>query len=114
MVGNWQPWSQQGVDKLTDAGKPVFVEFTAAWCVSCQANKKLVLDRDETLKAFSDKSVTLMRADWTRRDPEITAALAAFGRSGVPVYALYRPGKTTLVLPEILTPGILRDALQTL
>ncbi len=111
---NWQPYSKARLDELVKAGQPVFVDFTAAWCVSCQANKKLVLERDDTLKAFAEKNVVLLRADWTRRDPEITAALAEFGRSGVPVYALYRPAKSTLVLPEILTPGGLREALQTL
>ena len=110
----WQPWSPQGVEMHLDAGHPVFVDFTAAWCVSCQANKKLVLERSDTIKMFNDRKVVLMRADWTRRDPEITAALAGFGRSGVPVYALYRPGKDTLVLPEILTDSILRDATKNL
>ena len=113
-VIGWQPWSQSELDNATDAGRPVFVDFTAAWCVSCQANKKLVLEREATLKAFAERNVVLMRADWTRRDPAITAALAALGRNGVPVYALYRPGKTTLVLPEILTGGVIADALNTL
>ena len=110
----WQPWSPQSVEKHLDAGHPVFVDFTAAWCVSCQANKKLVLERSDTIKMFNDRKVVLMRADWTRRDPEITAALAGFGRSGVPVYALFRPGKDTLVLPELLTDAILRDATKNL
>ena len=113
-IGDWQPYSRARLDELVNAGQPVFVDFTAAWCVSCQANKKLVLEREDAIKAFAEKKVVLLRADWTRRDPEITAALAEFGRSGVPVYALYRPAKSTLVLPEILTPGGLREALQTL
>ena len=113
-VGDWQPWSRARLDELVSAGRPVFVDFTAAWCVSCQANKKLVLEREEAIANFADKKVVLLRADWTRRDPEITAALAEFGRRGVPVYALYRPGKSTLVLSEILTPSGLREALQTL
>ena len=109
-TGAWQPWSQQAVDAHLNEGHAVFVDFTAAWCVSCQANKKLVLERESTIRMFSDRKIVLMRADWTRRDPEITAALQGFGRSGVPVYALYRPGKDTLLLPEILTSSILRDA----
>ncbi|MEO8133582.1 MAG: thioredoxin family protein [Betaproteobacteria bacterium] len=113
-IGEWEPYSRARLDELGQAGRPVFVDFTAAWCVSCQANKKLVLERDETLRAFADKNVVLMRADWTRRDPVITAALSEFGRSGVPVYALYRPGKSTLVLQEILTAGAIREALQSL
>ena len=113
-AGDWQPWSRARLDELVSAGQPVFVDFTAAWCVSCQANKKLVLEREDAVRAFADKKVVLLRADWTRRDPAITAALAEFGRSGVPVYALYRPGKSTLILPEILTPGGLREALGTL
>ena len=72
-------------------GKPVFVDFTAAWCVSCQANKRLVLTRAEIEQAFAAKNVTLMRADWTNRDERITQALTAMGRSGVPVYVLHAP-----------------------
>ena len=85
------------------SGGPVFVDFTAAWCVTCKVNKQLVLTRSDVERAFRDKGVTLLRADWTRRDPEITRALAEIGRSGVPVYVLYRRGGEARLLPEILT-----------
>ena len=84
--GTWQPYSAQTLAALTASGKPVFVDFTAAWCVTCQVNKKLVLSRDEMLDAFRARGVQLVRADWTRRDPEIAQALAQIGRSGVPAY----------------------------
>ena len=80
----------------------MFVDFTAAWCVTCQVNKRLVLNADDVRAEFAAKKVALVRADWTRRDPAITQALAALGRSGVPVYVLYRPGKEPLLLPEVL------------
>jgi thiol:disulfide interchange protein DsbD len=92
----------------------VFVDFTAAWCVTCQVNKRLVLNDGSVLSAFARKNVALVRADWTRRDPQITQALAALGRSGVPVYVLYRPGKAPLVLPEVLSASLVHDALATL
>jgi thiol:disulfide interchange protein DsbD len=92
----------------------VFVDFTAAWCVSCQVNKRLVLNTDEARQAFKAANVVLVRADWTRRDDVITAALARLGRNGVPVYVLHRPGREPLLLPEILSQGILREALSTL
>jgi thiol:disulfide interchange protein DsbD len=92
----------------------VFVDFTAAWCVSCQVNKRLVLNSDSTAEAFATAKVVRMRADWTRRDAVITQALARLGRNGVPVYALFRPGQETLLLPEILSERIVRDALSTL
>ena len=95
-------------------GRAVFVDFTAAWCVSCQVNKKLVLDTESGRQAFAKAGVALMRADWTNRDPRITQALAELGRSGVPVYVLHRPGKAPLLLPEVLTPGLLQEALGTL
>ena len=92
----------------------MFVDFTAAWCVSCQANKRLVLTRAEIEQAFMQKQVTLMRADWTNRDERITQALAGMNRSGVPVYVLHAPGKAPQILPELLTPGIVKDALAAL
>jgi thiol:disulfide interchange protein DsbD len=113
-TATWLPYDRQLLDRLVSSGQPVFVDFTAAWCVSCQVNKRLVLNVDDTLAAFAQSKVTLMRADWTRRDAHITAALAALGRNGVPVYALYRPGRDTLLLPEILSFGAVREALATL
>ncbi len=110
----WKPWDEAAIQASLAQGKPVFVDFTAAWCVSCQANKKLVLNTEAVSAAFAQKNVSLMRADWTKQDPKITDALKALGRSGVPVYVLHRPGKAPLLLPEILTAGIVKDALATL
>ncbi|HEY4371351.1 MAG TPA: thioredoxin family protein [Burkholderiales bacterium] len=112
--GPWAPYSRAAVAQAGAAGKPVFVDFTAAWCVTCQVNKKVVLETSAVRDAFAAKKVVLMRGDWTRRDPEITAALAEFGRSGVPVYALYAPGKPPVLLPEILRSQIVLDALKGL
>ena len=110
----WMAYTPGKLDALTRSGRSVFVEFTAAWCVTCQVNKRLVLDRSDVRSAFASRNVALMRADWTRRDPEITRALAALGRNGVPVYVLYRPGKEPLLLPEVLQPGTVMDGLATL
>jgi thiol:disulfide interchange protein len=113
-TGAWKPWSAQAVQDEMSAGRVVFVDYTAAWCVSCQANKKLVLETNAIGQAFADKKVVLMRADWTKKDPAITQSLAALGRSGVPVYVLHRPGKNPLVLPEILTSNTVKEALATI
>ncbi len=109
----WQPYTPARLNELTASGKSVFVDFTAAWCVTCQVNKRLVLNDDLVKDAFVKSGVTLIRADWTRRDPAITQALAALGRQGVPVYVLYRPGKEPLLLPEVLQRQTLLDALAT-
>jgi len=111
--GVWQPYSAQTLAALTASGKPVFVDFTADWCVTCQVNKKLVLARDEMLDAFRARGVQLVRADWTRRDPEIAQALARIGRSGVPAYVVYKSGRAPLVLPEILTRERVIEALDS-
>jgi thiol:disulfide interchange protein DsbD len=110
----WQPYDEARIAELTTEGRPVFVDFTAAWCVSCQVNKRLVLNTDQTQQAFAQANVVLMRADWTRRDAVITQALARLGRNGVPVYVLFRPGREPVLLPEILSHGAVRDALSTL
>ena len=110
----WQPWSASRVTELNAAGRPVFVDFTAAWCVTCQYNKKATLADADLLAEFDARQVVLLRADWTRQDPAITAALTALGRSGVPVYVLQAPGKAPVVLTEILRKDEVRAALARL
>ncbi len=89
----------------------MFVDYTAAWCVTCQYNKQTALADEQVLQDFAAKGVALLRADWTRHDPAITASLAALGRSGVPVYVLHAPGRAPLVFSEILRAGELRAAI---
>jgi thiol:disulfide interchange protein len=111
----WQPWSPESFARVRAESKPVFVDFTAAWCVTCQMNKRLTLGTDAVMDAFHARQVVTMRADWTRRDPAITDALRALGRSGVPVYALYAPGATEpQLLSEVLTVSEIRDAIARL
>ena len=110
----WQPWAPGKVDQALASGAPVFVDFTAAWCVTCQYNKSTTLASTALLADFASRKVTLLRADWTRRDPAITAALAQLGRNGVPVYVLYQTGRAPVVLSEILSVAEVRSALSTL
>lgn len=111
----WEPWSAETVSLYLAQGRPVFVDFTASWCLSCQVNERVALNQPEVKKAFGAANVALLRADWTQRREGITEALNALGRSGVPVYALYVPGKNSpQLLPEVLTPGIVTDALAKL
>jgi thiol:disulfide interchange protein DsbD len=113
--GVWQPWSEAAVSRSLAAGQPVFVDFTASWCLSCQVNERAALGRPEVLAAFQARNVVPMKADWTRHDEAITRVLAALGRSGVPAYALYAPGQSQpRMLPEVLTPGIVSDAVAKL
>lgn len=111
----WEPWSAETVARYQSQGRPVFVDFTASWCLSCQVNERVALSQTQVQQAFADANVALLRADWTRHDEAITHALTALGRDGVPAYALYAPGKSNpQMLPEVLTPGIVTDALGTL
>ncbi|MBT8396280.1 MAG: thiol:disulfide interchange protein [Gemmatimonadetes bacterium] len=110
----WAPFSQAEVDRTLAQGTPVFLDFTAAWCLTCQVNERVVLNTDAVQQAFEDRNVALFKADWTRYDPEITEALEALGRTGVPVYVLYRgeSGSEPNLLPAILTAQIVLDALE--
>ena len=110
----WLPWSPERLADALAGGKPVFVDYTAAWCVTCQYNKKTTLTHTEVLRDFDSHQVVLLRADWTRRDPAIRQALATLGRSGVPVYALYQTGRAPVVLSEIISRNDVHQALSSL
>lgn len=111
--GAWEPFSEERLAELRRAGTPVFVDFTADWCLTCQVNDRVALMRPEVQRRFRDEGVVLVKADWTRRDESITRALAAHGRQGVPLYVLYGrgPGAAPRLLPEVLTPGVVLAAL---
>jgi thiol:disulfide interchange protein DsbD len=113
-AAGWKSWSSEAVDQTLAAGKPVFVDFTAAWCVTCQVNKQTVLQTASMDQAFAASGVVRMRADWTNRDEAITRELARFNRNGVPLYVLFDPQGQAHVLPEILTERTLREALSRL
>lgn len=107
-----QPWSAAAVARAQAAGQPVFVDFTASWCLSCQVNERVALSQPEVREAFAAHNVLVLKADWTRHDEAITTALTGLGRSGVPAYALYVPGESSpRLLPEVLTPGVVLEAL---
>ena len=101
----WEPYSTARLESLLQAGTPVFVDFTAAWCVTCQVNERLVLATSAVANKMKAIGVVAVRADWTRPDPDITRALAQFGRDGVPLYVLYsgKDKDPPRILPQILT-----------
>jgi len=109
----WEPFSPALVDKYRAQGRPVFIDFTASWCLSCQVNERVILNRSDVQQKLRDGGFALVRADWTNADETITQTLNSLGRSGVPTYAIY-PGsaqESPQVLPEVLTPGIVLAAL---
>ena len=112
--GTWLAWSPSAVAQLHAQGRTVFVDYTAAWCVTCQVKKRSTLRDEKVLQALADRGVVLMRADWTRRDAVITEELTRLGRTGVPVYAFYGPGAAPVLLPELLTPQMVIDAVAAL
>jgi thiol:disulfide interchange protein len=111
---DWVPFSVAKIAALRAEGKSVFVDFTATWCITCQVNKRVALNDAEVVRQMAAKNVVRMEADWTKRDTAITEALASFGRNGVPLYVLYPPTGEAALLPELLTPGIVLDAIAAL
>jgi thiol:disulfide interchange protein DsbD len=110
----WQPWSPEAVAAAQAAGRTIYVDFTARWCATCQTNKAAVFSSSEVLAELARRDVLLLKADWTNKDPRITQELAKFQRSAVPFNLLYHPGQAApRVLPELLTPGIVLDALRS-
>jgi thiol:disulfide interchange protein DsbD len=108
-----EPWSPERVAALQAEGRPVFVNFTADWCVTCKLNERVALSSRRVADAFERNGVAYLEADWTARDDVIAGALAEHGRSGVPLYLLYRPGEPQpAILPQLLTPGALTGALE--
>ena len=100
------------LEALRAAGKPVFVDATAAWCLTCKVNERVALSDSRIVSLFKERNITFMVADWTNRDAAITAWLASFGRNGVPLYVYYPPSGEPVVLPQILTPALVEDAIR--
>ena len=111
----WEPFAAERVDALVAAGRPVFVLFTADWCVTCKVNERVAIENDDVQHLFHSKGVALVKGDWTNQDATISRELARRGRAGVPLYLFYRPNTSDpTILPQILTPGLFRDLLGTL
>src|SRR6266851_6064114 len=109
----WRPYDAAQVARLNAAGRPLLVNFTASWCLTCLVNERNAFTDSAVQEVFRNKGVTLMKGDWTNRDPAITQALASFGRAGVPLYVVYnsRPGLTEpVILPQLLTPSVVQSA----
>ncbi len=109
----WRAWRQDEVDRLRAEGRPVFIDFTADWCLSCKANEAVAFSSQRVSERFLELGVVAMKADWTRGDPLITRALGRYGRDGVPLYVLYdgRGDSEPQLLPQLLTPDIVLEAL---
>jgi thiol:disulfide interchange protein DsbD len=110
---DWVPFSKEKIVALRAEGKSIFVDFTATWCITCQVNKRVALNDDTVVQQMKAKNVVRMKADWTRKDAAITQALADFGRNGVPLYVLYPVAGEPIILPELLTPQLVVDAINS-
>ncbi len=113
LAAHQQPWSQGAMEDILARGGPVFIDFTADWCITCIANERAVLHRDDIENAFTEAGIAYMVADWTNYDEDIGEYLRSQGRNGIPFYVLYtgRPGEPPLVLPQLLTTGIVLEAI---
>jgi thiol:disulfide interchange protein DsbD len=109
----WEAWSKERVAAELAAGRPVFVDFTASWCLICQVNKRTALRTRATRELFETHEIVALEADWTTYDAAITDALEAYGRSGVPLYLLHTPDGVTEILPQNLTSVIIREAVES-
>jgi thiol:disulfide interchange protein len=110
----WRPFSKSTLDEALASGKPVFIDFTADWCITCKTNERFAIDTPKVRQEFSKRNVVALKADWTKGDPEITQILKQFGRAGVPMYLIYPSGsKETrpVLLPELITSQTVLDAL---
>jgi thiol:disulfide interchange protein DsbD len=111
----WQAYSKDQLDQHLAENRNVFIDFTAAWCITCKANERVVFSSDDVIEKFRDLNFVMMKADWTNRNPEITRALESFGRNGVPLYVIYNEElDEPMILPELLTPGIVLNTLNEL
>jgi len=112
----WEPYSEEAVAQAQREGQPVFIDFTAAWCLSCQVNEQVTFNSREVREKFKTLDIRSFKADWTSRDERITRALARYGRNSVPLYVLYsgEPGVAPQILPELITPGIVLKALNAI
>jgi len=109
----WEPWSEELVSKYQREGRTIYLDFTARWCATCQTNKKLVFSSGEVLRTFANKNVAALKADWTSKDPKITAELAKYQKSAIPFNLVYLPGEASpRELPSLLTPGIVLEVLR--
>jgi len=110
----WQPFSPENLEQLKAEGKPIFLDFTAAWCLSCQVNESVAFGSQKVQQRFEQLGISAVKADWTLRDETITQALAQYGRNSVPLYVYYPEGEADnpVILPEIITPGIVLDVLK--
>ena len=110
----WQPYSKTTLDEALASGKPVFIDFTADWCITCKTNERFAIDTPKIRQEFLKRKVIALKADWTKGDPEITQILKQFGRAGVPMYLIYPGGAREtqpVLLPELITSQTVLDAL---